>query len=403
MRHVPINLYIDTQVFVKNSLALDTRDFKQLKNTFVKGGLRLLVPEMMKRELFRKYEERAKKAAEEVEKAHKIHPIGSIALGDLPSTDELEKQCLSELKRQWEVFKEHFVVEELPLVGDLEEVVNWYFKIEAPFSEKKKKEFPDAFILSALERYHQENQASIAVITDDGSFGEACVSRRYIDYYPNLEEYIKAFTPDRTAADLNPDPTDLTQPIVTEDLTALKEILGRGSGVTPIEIDRVLALLRSRGENYQYFFSRCSDPIWLRHLEQNGYFKNPPNSVVLSDDSVQYPPWPELEYLKNISQDAPEEVLRIILELPAVDNPRVYNYILEIALSFNGERSAQLKPKMLEYAKLDHQLLSLKYQELLAHWTAENQTQAALELSYILVQFYPNPQDQENQNAQSNP
>ena len=63
MRHVPINLYIDTQVFVKNNLALDTEGFKQLKNTFVKGGLRLLVPEMMKRELFRKYEERAEKAA----------------------------------------------------------------------------------------------------------------------------------------------------------------------------------------------------------------------------------------------------------------------------------------------------------------------------------------------------
>ena len=141
MRHVPINLYIDTQVFVKNSLALDTGGFKQLKNTFVKGGLRLLVPEMMKRELFRKYEERAKKAAEDVEKAHKTHPIDSLALGDLPSTDELEKQCLSELKRQWEAFKEHFVVEELPLVGNLEDVVSWYLKTEAPFSEKKRKNF----------------------------------------------------------------------------------------------------------------------------------------------------------------------------------------------------------------------------------------------------------------------
>ena len=61
------------------------------------------------------------------------------------------------------------------------------------------------------------------------------MSRRYIDYYPNLEEYIKALAPDRTAEDLSPEPIDLTQPIVTEDLTALKEILGRGSNVTPIE------------------------------------------------------------------------------------------------------------------------------------------------------------------------
>ncbi|MYI61050.1 MAG: hypothetical protein F4105_05175 [Gemmatimonadetes bacterium] len=165
-------------------------------------------------------------------------------------------------------------------------------------------------------------------------------------------------------------------------------------------------LLRSRGENYRYFFSKSSDPIWLSHLEQNGYFKNPPNSVVLSDSSVQYPFWPELEYLKNISQNATEEIIqeeiiRIVLKLPAVDNPRVYNYILDIALSLDGEQSVRLKPKMLEYAKLEYQFLAHRYHELLAHWTTENQTQAALELAEILIQFHPNPQDQENQNAQS--
>ena len=99
MRHVPTNLYIDTEVIVRNNLALDKGDFKQLNDTFVKDGLRLLVPEMMERELFRKYEERAKKAAEAVEKAHKIYPIDSLALDDLPSTDELEKQCLDALKK----------------------------------------------------------------------------------------------------------------------------------------------------------------------------------------------------------------------------------------------------------------------------------------------------------------
>ena len=121
--------------------------------------------------------------------------------------------------------------------------------------------------------------------------------------------------------------------------------------------------------------------------------------MVWSDDSVQYSFWPELEYLKNVSQDVPEEVLRVVLGLPAVDNPRVYNDILDIALSLDGERSARLKPKMLEYAKLEYQFLAHRYHELLAHWTTENQTQAALELAEILIQFHPNPQDQENQNA----
>ena len=55
MRHIPTNLYIDTEVIVRNNLELDTGGFKQLKEVFERGDLRLLVPKMMERELFRKY------------------------------------------------------------------------------------------------------------------------------------------------------------------------------------------------------------------------------------------------------------------------------------------------------------------------------------------------------------
>ena len=395
MRHPPTNLYIDTQVFVQNNLNLNSGDFRKLKDTFVKDGLRLLVPEMMERELFRKYEERAKKVAKKLEDAHNIYPVNSLSLGNLPSRGDLEKKCLDELKLQWEIFKEHFVVEKLPLVGNLEDVVDWYFGIKAPFSTKKSKEFPDAFILSALEWYHQEKKVSIAVITADNSFAEACLSRRYIDHYSELNKYIDAFKPITTESDLETEPIDLTQPIATEDLTALKEIVGRDNNVTSIEIDRALKLIQSRGENYRYFFLNSSTPIWLSYLKQKDYFKSPPAIRYLPNGYMQYPSWPELEYLKNVSQEAPEKVINIVLELPTVDNPRVYNDILEIALLLNGEQSARLKPKMLEYARLEHQFLAHGYHELVVHWVVENQIQAALELVEILVQFRPDPKAEE--------
>ena len=52
---------------------------------------------------------------------------------------------------------------------------------------------------------------------------------------------------------------------------------------------------------------------------------------------------------------------------------------------------------MLEYARLEHQFLAHEYPKLLTHWTSENQTEAALELANILVQFAPDPQAQEKQ------
>ena len=173
--------------------------------------------------------------------------------------------------RQWNLFKEHFIVEHLPLVGSLEDVVDWYFRVEPPFSEKKRKEFPDGFILSAIEGYHREQNATIAVVSADGDFERACATRPYIAHYADLKTYVDAFKPELSYKDRMPEPVDPTQPIVTEDLTELKAILGRGSQATSLEIDRAVKLLRTRGENYRYFFLNVNDPLWLHELQRTGF------------------------------------------------------------------------------------------------------------------------------------
>ena len=59
---------------------------------------------------------------------------------------------------------------------------------------------------------------------------------------------------------------------------------------------------------------------------------------------------------------------------------------------------AKLLPKMLEYVSLEHQFLAHRYIDLLIHWTAENQTPAALELTQELVKLVPDSQSNDNQN-----
>ena len=161
-------------------------------------------------------------------------------------------------------------------------------------------------------------------------------------------------------------------------------------------VKRALALIEKETDR-QHFFSRLKNPLWIQPLSERACFKSPPAIRHLPDGYVQYPFWPELEYLKNVSLEATEEVLQIVLELPAVDNPRIYNDILDIVLLLDGEQSARLKPKMLEYARLENPFFGHNYHELLAHWVANNQTQAALELADILVQFHPDPQAQKKQ------
>jgi hypothetical protein len=332
MRHVPTSVYIDTEFFKRNGLRFDTQAFTVFKDTFAKGGLRLLVPAIMERELFRHFEREGEKAAESVVKAHKTYPIYNLSLAGIPSKDDLKSQCIAEMNRQWSSFKEHFVVETLPIVGSLDDVVDWYFEIKPPFSEKKPKEFPDAFIFSVLDQHYEQHHANIAVIGLDDDFIQACANRRYIQHFTDLKQYIEAFKPELFGEDRLPSDIDLTKPITTEDLTELKTILARGEQVTQIEINRVMQLLASRGSNYDYFFQNASNAIWFPHLSKKDYFLNPPETELTTDGRNIVQGWPPIEYLTRIFNTAPDEVLNEISKLPVTHNFRVLENILKIVL-----------------------------------------------------------------------
>ena len=147
----------------------------------------------------------------------------------------------------------------------------------------------------------------------------------------------------------------------------------------------------------RYFFSRLENPLWLKPLAKRGCFKYPPKSQRFDDGTIEFPYWPEIQYLKNVCREVPDEVINLVVNLPKVDNPTVYDGILDIALQLHGEHSAKLKGKILEYAGMDHQSQTYKYANLLTHWTMENQTSAAVELSKMLVAFAPDPESGKKQ------
>ena len=93
----------------------------------------------------------------------------------------------------------------------------------------------------------------------------------------------------------------------------------------------------------------------------------------------------------------PNEVIKLLINLPNTDNPIVYDGILDIALQLPIEYSVKLKDKILKYAGMDHQFRTHRYAKLLECWTKENHTSAALELLKILITFAPDPQSENKQ------
>lgn len=145
----------------------------------------------------------------------------------------------------------------------------------------------------------------------------------------------------------------------------------------------------------RYFFSRLNNPLWIKPLIERGFFKNPPGIRNLPNGYFQYPNWPELKYLANVSNEVPDEIVEVILSLPKTENPRIYDDILEIILGLKGEISTRLLPKVIEYIELGNPIFSHRFPELLSHWVNEEQYEAALSVAKEVIHFQPDPKTEE--------
>ncbi|MYA70409.1 hypothetical protein F4Y19_10055, partial [Candidatus Poribacteria bacterium] len=159
-------------------------------------------------------------------------------------------------------------------------------------------------------------------------------------------------------------------------------------------IDKALGSFKKE-HHRKYFFSRLENPLWLKPLAESGCFKHPPKAQRFDDGTVQFPYWPEIQYLKNVCSEKPDEVISLVLDLPDTDNSVVYDGILDIALQLPSEHSVKLKDKILHYTSMERQFRTYRYADLLELWAKENQTSAALELAKILIKFAPDPQSEE--------
>ena len=184
---------------------------------------------------------------------------------------------------------------------------------------------------------------------------------------------------------------DLLAPVTAQDQQEIRSIL-EGTDQTDSDVERLFALMERRGANYTFFFDQATDPCWIPHLKEKGYFSNPPGTELAGDGQGNAPYWWPLHYLSRVVLRAQDTVVEILQQLPDVDNLRIKLQILEIARLLPGVQSAKLKWKVLDLGEWDLPFLGHWYSELLAHWVKEEEIGAALQLAEVLVQFEPDPQ-----------
>lgn len=190
------NIFIDTCVYEKEWFYRGPR-IKTLFDYASKGRIRIILPDLTEFEVIKHLE----KDCEENNGSNGLHKLENSRLNDLPEGKEYI-QKLRKLQFLLEDSVTELFLKELDkalvlrirIPGNLDflKIIDAYKNREAPFSEKKKEEFPDAFVLATLVKWCNENKEECTILSVDSDL-ERFKSEKlhYKEYQGYVQELIE--------------------------------------------------------------------------------------------------------------------------------------------------------------------------------------------------------------------
>ena len=103
---------------------------------------------------------------------------------------------------------------------DLDKIIDDYFEINPPFQsgEKKRKEFPDAFIASQITKRFGENE-KVAIISADNGFKDACKNTPNHMFFDSLSQLYDTINKEDAAYDATMHVIEELQYYITSKIT----------------------------------------------------------------------------------------------------------------------------------------------------------------------------------------
>jgi len=160
-------------------------------------GLKLLLPDPTEREIKRHFRELSDEATAALETARKKNAFLA-RWKDYPKhLPGIAWDLRASASEDWTAFLRNFDVQRLGYEGvEVAKIMNWYDSSTAPFAAgKKRKEFPDAFVVAMLEAFSRAQGVAVAVVSDDEDLKRACdrfASLLHFKSLPALTELLLA-------------------------------------------------------------------------------------------------------------------------------------------------------------------------------------------------------------------
>ena len=124
------------------------------------------------------------------------------------------------------------------------------------------------------------------------------------------------------------------------------------------KIATAMALIKKGPTNAEYFFERLQSPAWIAPLAEEKLFSEP-YSAIRVGDSYSFPVWGPGQYLARMATipAAQAKVVEILKQLPASDNPRVYEVIADAGAAVPPQMAKELVAQLLRGVELPFQLI----------------------------------------------
>lgn len=188
--------FLDTQTYVARNFNFDSGVLKTLQNHLDEDDCHLLITDVNVREVRRHLSRKATEAVAAIKVAQK----DAMVLRNTPSLpwngifEKVTREKIeTDLLNNFERFLNNPRIEIVPVTGvSIEEVFDAYFNEQPPFATSgKKSEFPDAFILSAVNNISKDRGYKLYVVSEDRDVKSYCHAHDNLLSIGRLDELLE--------------------------------------------------------------------------------------------------------------------------------------------------------------------------------------------------------------------
>lgn len=190
---------IDTSIYEQNQYGFETGVLAQMSQ-FDDGHIKHLVADTVLHEVRAHLSEHSELVKAQIKNA--LKPVGNSWGIDKTTREDAIAKLFGELsgsektEERINAFLESSaaIVLESSSIVKLSDVLDRYFKTRAPFGDRdaKKREFPDAIALLALEGWSQQNGAGVLVVSRDGDWKLFCEDSKVVYFVDSLPQALSA-------------------------------------------------------------------------------------------------------------------------------------------------------------------------------------------------------------------